>query len=292
MTLFLQSLVDGLLIGGVYSTIAIGLSLAFGVMRMINWAHGELLMLGMYVSFYIISATNIDPYLVLFATGTLLFIIGFLLQKIFFNRLLKREATREPISILIFTSGLGMIISNLVLIICGPTILQAKTAYTGQTYKAGEIIISQPKLISFAIAIVVALTLYWVLQKTEIGRAIRATSQNRHVAKLMGINENMVYCVSFGISIGLVGISGALLMPYFSIYPTVGQVFSFKSFVIVVLGGKGSVIGALLGGLIVGVIEKLGAQYLSESYSQILVFLLFIFILLFKPTGLLSKEKD
>lgn len=170
--------------------------------------------------------------------------------------------------------------------------MQAKTVYTGQTLKLESLIISVPKLISFGIAVTVALGLYIVLQKTEVGRAIRATSQNRAVAKLMGINENRIYCISFGISIMLVGISGALLMPYFSVYPTVGQVFSFKSFIIVVLGGKGSVIGALLGGLIVGVVEKVGAQYLSESYAQILVFLLFIGILLFKPTGLLSKEKD
>lgn len=170
--------------------------------------------------------------------------------------------------------------------------MQARTTYTGKTMKLNDLIISVPKIISFAIAIAVALGLYIVLQKTEIGRAIRATSQNRAVAKLMGINENKIYCISFGISIALVGISGALLIPYFSIYPTVGQVFSFKSFIIVVLGGKGSVIGALLGGLIVGVIEKIGAQYLSESYAQVLVFLLFILILLFKPTGLLSKEKD
>lgn len=292
MSQFLQSLIDGLLIGGVYATIAIGLSLAFGVMRIINWAHGELLMLSMYLSFYIVSVTGIDPYPVLFVTGTLMFFVGYFLQKTAFNRLLKREATREPTSILLFTSGLGMGISNLVLIFCGSTTMQARTTYTGKTMKLNDLIISVPKIISFAIAIAVALGLYIVLQKTEIGRAIRATSQNRAVAKLMGINENKIYCISFGISIALVGISGALLIPYFSIYPTVGQVFSFKSFIIVVLGGKGSVIGALLGGLIVGVIEKIGAQYLSESYAQVLVFLLFILILLFKPTGLLSKEKD
>ena len=119
MTLLLQSLIDGLLIGGVYATIAIGLSLAFGVMRMINWAHGELLMLSMYISYYIISVTGIDPYLVVTVTGALMFGIGYLLQKTALNTLLKRETTREPISILIFTSGLGMVISNLVLIICG-----------------------------------------------------------------------------------------------------------------------------------------------------------------------------
>ena len=119
MSQFLQSLIDGLLIGGVYATIAIGLSLAFGVMRIINWAHGELLMLSMYLSFYIVSVTGIDPYPVLFVTGTLMFFVGYFLQKTAFNRLLKREATREPTSILLFTSGLGMGISNLVLIFCG-----------------------------------------------------------------------------------------------------------------------------------------------------------------------------
>lgn len=288
---FVQALIDGLLIGGVYATIAIGLSLAFGVMRMINWAHGELLMVSMYISFYLIKATGMNPYLVLFVTGTIMFAVGYLLQKTVFNRLLAREKEREPISVLLFTSGLGMVLSNGVLMLCGSTTQQAQTAYTGTTFKISELIVSVPKTISFVIALAAALALYFVLQKTEVGRAIRATSQNRSVAKLMGIKESKIYCISFGLSIMLVGISGALLIPYMPIYPTVGQVFSFKSFVIVVLGGKGSVIGALLGGLIVGVIEQLGGLYLSDLYAQMLVFLLFVVILLVKPTGLLGKEK-
>ena len=292
MASLLQSLLDGLLIGGVYATIAMGLSLAFGVMRIINWAHGELLMLSMYISFYIIKHTSMDPYLVLLFTGTVMFGIGYICQKVAFNRLLAREATREPISVLLFTSGLGMILSNGVLILFGAMTMQANTSYTGKTIKLSPMIISNAKLISFSIAIAVALALFYILQKTEIGRAIRATSQNRSVAKLMGINESKIYCISFGISIMLVGISGALLMPYFSVYPTVGQVFSFKSFVIVVLGGKGSVLGALLGGLLIGVIEKIGALYFSESYAQLIIFLLFVVILLFKPSGLLSKERE
>ena len=292
MNLFLQSLIDGLLIGGVYTTIAIGLSLAFGVMRIVNFAHGELLMLGMYVSLFVIQFTGLDPYLVIFIAGALMFGVGYLLQYHVINRLLQKEKTREPISVLLFTAGLGMVLSNLAQIFFGPAIKQAKTPYLGKTIVAGDLIVSIPKLISFCIAIMVSLALYLVLQKTEIGRAIRATSQNRTVAKLMGINEKKIFCISFGISLLLVGISGALLMPYFSVYPTVGHVFSFKSFVIVVLGGKGSVIGAMVGGLLVGIIEKLGAQYISESYAQICVFLLFVIILLFKPTGLMSKDKD
>ena len=288
---FVQALINGLLIGGVYATIAIGLSLAFGVMRMINWAHGELLMVSMYISFYLIQATGMNPYLVLFITGTSMFAVGYLLQKTVFNRLLAREKEREPISVLLFTSGLGMVLSNGILMLCGPSIQQAQTAYTGITVKISELIISVPKTISFVIALLAALALYFLLQKTEIGRAIRATSQNRSVAKLMGIKESKIYCISFGLSIALVGISGALLIPYMPIYPTVGQVFSFKSFVIVVLGGKGSVIGALLGGLIVGIIEQVGGLFLSDLYAQILVFLLFVIILLVKPTGLLGKEK-
>lgn len=291
MSIYLQIIIDGLLIGGVYATIAVGLSLAFGVMRLINWAHGELLMLSMYISFFIIQATSMNPYIVLFITGGVMFIIGYFLQNTVFNRLLAREKDREPFSVLLFTSGLGMCISNLALIFFGGQTRMAKTVYSGKSFAAGDLIISVPKTISFAIAIFITMVLFYVLQKTDAGRAIRATSQNRHVAKLMGINERRTYNLCFAISIALVGISGALLMPYYTVYPTVGQIFSFKSFVIVVLGGKGSVLGALLGGLIVGVVEKVGSFAFNENYAQVIMFAVFVAILLFKPTGLLSKDK-
>lgn len=291
MILYLQALIDGLLIGGVYATMAVGLSLAFGVMRIINWCQGELLMMSMYISYYIFNAIGLDPYLIVFLTAIVMFAVGYLLQKGILSNLLARTTEREPISVLLFTAGLGMILANAAHVLIGSNPLSETTRYTGKMIQAGEVFISTPRLISFLFALALTLALYLLLQKSEIGRAIRATAQNRSVATLMGIDQKMIYCLSFGLSLAMVGASGALLIPYYPVSPLVGNTFSFKTFVIVVLGGMGSVPGALAGGLLVGIIEKVVGQLWSDTYAQVLVFLIFVAVLLFKPNGLMG-EKD
>ncbi len=285
-----QSVIDGLLIGGVYATVAVGLSLAFGVMRIINWAQGELLMISMYISYFLFDLMGLDPYINMFIVMALMFLVGYFMQETVISNLLARETVREPISVLLFTSGLGMVLTNAALIVFGSAPKTALTPLSGKMISVGEMLISLPKIISFSIALCCTIALYVFLQRTETGRAIRAISQNRQVATLMGINQKKVFSIAFGISIALVGLSGALLIPYFPVGTTVGQTFSFRSFVIVVLGGKGSVIGALLGGLIVGVIEKVGGLLFSDTYAQMMVFVIFVIVLLFKPNGLLGQK--
>jgi branched-chain amino acid transport system permease protein len=232
-----------------------------------------------------------DPYLVMFITFALMFGVGYLLQGTVLSNLLAKETAREPISVLLFTAGLGTFLTNVVLSVAGASPLTATTKYSGKMIALSEIFVSVPKLISFAIACASTLTLYFVLMRTEVGRAIRATAQNRDVATLMGINQRRIYNLAFGISIGLVGMAGALLIPFYSVSTTVGVTFSFKAFIIVVLGGKGSVPGALIGGFIVGIIEKMGGVIWSDSVAQLLVFVIFIIVLLFRPNGLMG-EKD
>jgi branched-chain amino acid transport system permease protein len=285
-----QSIMDGLLIGGVYATIAVGLSLAYGVMRIVNFCHGDILMVTMYISFFIFSWTGMNPYLIVIFTMLIMFVIGCLFQQGIISSLLAREKDREPVSVLLFTAALGIFITNMVLVVVGPSPKTANTQFTGKIFEAAGLFISIPKLISFVIAIGVTIALYFFLQKSETGRAIRATSQNREVAALMGINQKNMYTLAFGISLALVGISGALLLPYFSVTTSIGTVFGFKAFVIVVLGGMGSVIGALLGGLMIGVIEKVGTLLVSDTASTIAVFAVFVVILLFRPYGLLGKK--
>ncbi len=287
----LQSFIDGLLIGGVYATISVGLSLAFGVMRIINWAQGELLMISMYIAYAIFMALGVDPYLVMVLTAVIMFGVGYLLQNSIISNLLARETAREPISVLLFTSGLGMFLSNGVLAVIGANPLSVITQYSGKMIVIGNLYFSLPRVISFFIAVVVTILLYFFIQRSEMGRAIRATSQNRQVATLMGINQKKIYNIAFAISIALVGMSGGLLLPYYTVSYSIGTTFSFKAFVVVVLGGKGSILGALIGGLIVGVIERVGALFFSETVAQMFVFLIFIIVLLFKPNGLLG-EKD
>lgn len=288
----IQAIIDGLLMGGVYATIAVGLSLSFGVMRIINWAQGEFLMIAMYVAFLLVRSTGADPYLTLWVPALFMFVIGYLLQKIIFNRMLDKDKSREPLSVLLFTAGMGIALSSGALIIFGGLPISAVTRYVCKAISVGGLIISVPRLISFIIALILTLLLNFILQKTEIGRAIRATSQNREVAQLMGINHKTIYCLAFAIGLALLGASASLLVPFYAVSPTMGSNFGFKSFIIVILGGKGSITGCLLGGLIIGLIEKIGALYWSDAYAQLLVFVLFVVILLFKPNGLLSTDRD
>lgn len=290
LSLFFQTLIDGIMVGGVYATIAVGLSLAFGVMRIVNWAHGEFLMVSMYIAFLAVINLGVDPYLSIFITGPIMFAVGYCLQRFVFNRMLDKDESREPLSILLFTSGLGIFLSNMATVIFSSNIMAVQTRYTSKTIEFGNMIISVPRMISFFIALGCTVILYVVIQRTEFGRALRATAQNRHVASLMGINHKSIYALAFGIGLGLVGVSGSLLVPNSAVSPTVGSSFGTKCFIIVVLGGKGSVPGALLGGLIVGLIEKFGGILWTDAYASLLVFVLFILILLFRPSGILGRE--
>ena len=292
MSLYVQTIIDGLLLGGVYATVAVGLSLCFGVMRVVNWAHGALLMMAMYLTYYLVTLLNVNVYLCCIITGAVMFVVGYLLQKHLFYKLIVREKDREPVNVLLFTSGLGTALTSLALILFGGFALQAQTSFTGKSLSVGPYIISETKLIAFAIAITCTLALWFFLQKTETGRAMRATSQNRTVARLMGIDEKKTYCLAMAISQAMVGISAALLISFYPVSNSVGQLFSFKSFIVVVLGGKGSIMGCLVGGLLVGIIEKLFGTIFNEAASQIILFALFVLILLFKPSGLLGKEKE
>jgi branched-chain amino acid transport system permease protein len=292
--LYLQTIVDGLMQGGVYAMVALGLSLVFGVMRIINWSHGETLMAAMYISFLLYSNLGINPYLTILVNIIIFAIYGYFLQRMVLNGLLKREADREPLSILLFTAGLGMVLSNVALMIFGAQSKAIAATFNLGSFKTPvmDLVISKPKLIAFIISIAVTLALFAFIKRAEYGRALRACSQNRHVAVLMGIDQQKLYGIAMAIGCALVGIAGALLISFFPVTPDVGSTYSMKSFIIVVLGGKGSILGALVGGLIVGVIETLGAQLTSASYSQVILFVLFIVILLVRPSGLLGQESE
>lgn len=284
-----QAVIDGFLIGGVYATIGLGLSLAYGVMGVVNWAHGETLMVSMFISFLLVKYAGFDPYLTGFVTIAVTGLLGYFLQKTVFNRLLSRgkNAWRD---ILLFTAGLGLAFTSIFNMIFGAEVKSVTTRYSGML-KLGEMMISKPKLISFALALLFCIILYIFIQRTDMGRSLRATAQDRNTAQLMGINANRVYCLCFAISLALVGVSGALLTPFYSVSPYVGATFSFKSFIIVALGGKGNIPGTMVAGLLIGIVEKIGGVFMGDNIAQILIFLLFIVILLVKPDGLLVRRK-
>jgi branched-chain amino acid transport system permease protein len=287
MTVFLQSVLSGILVGGVYALVGIGLTIIFGVMRVINFAHGELLMLGMYLSWIVFNALGIDPFVSIVLVAPALFLFGAFVQKAVINRVLNALPQNQ----ILLTIGMGLVLSNTVMLVYTSDYRILTTRYSSSSYDLGGISVSQPLFFAFLITAAITTALYFFLLKTDTGQAIRATAQDRDAAQLMGINVGRVSVLAFGIGAALAGAAGALISPTYYIFPQVGGAFTLKAFVIVVLGGMGSVVGATLGGIIIGVTESLAAVYVAGGLKELVVFALFLALLLFKPSGLLGKTR-
>ena len=288
LSLFLQAVISGILIGGVYSLIGIGLTIIFGVMRVINFAHGEILMVGMYLTYVLFTKLGIDPYFSILITIPVLFVFGGLLQILFINRVLNANSQNQ----ILLTIGLGLIITNAVMMIFTSDYQILTTSYSSASIHIADISISTPMTISFGITTLIIVVLYLFLKKTDMGQAIHATAQDRDAARLMGINVRNISILTFGLGCALAGTAGALIAPTYYIFPQVGGAFTLKAFVITVLGGMGSVVGAGLGGVIVGIAESLGAITFSAGWKDVVVYVIFLAILLFKPSGLLGSSKE
>jgi branched-chain amino acid transport system permease protein len=287
MTLFLQSVVSGLLVGGVYALIGIGLTLIFGVMRIINFAHGDLLMMGMYTTWIAFTAWKVDPFVSILLVFPTLFLWGAFLQRTFINRVLGALPQNQ----ILLTIGLGLVMSNAAMFLFTSDYRILTTSYSSDSFRLGGISLSSPLVVSFLITAAITAVLYWFLMKTDTGQAIRATAQDREAAQLMGINVRWMSILAFGLGAAFAGTAGALVSPTYYIFPQVGQPFTLKAFVVVVLGGMGSVIGATLGGLVVGITESLSAVYISSGLKDLVVYVVFLLILLFKPSGLMGKSR-
>ena len=287
MTIFLQSLISGILVGGVYALIGIGLTLIFGVMRIINFAHGDIMMIGMYLTYMLFSMAGIDPFVSVLISFPLMYLLGVFLQKVLINRVLDALPQNQ----ILLTIGMGLIMSNTMMLAFTSDYKILSTSYSSSSFSVGGISISQPLTISFLITAVITAGLYWFLVKTNTGQAVRATAQDREAAQLMGINVKRMSGIAFGLGAGLAGTAGALISPTYYIFPQVGSVFTLKAFVITVLGGMGSVVGAAIGGVVVGVSESMGAVYISSGWKDVVVYVIFLLVLLFKPAGLLGKSR-
>lgn len=287
MRVLLQSAASGVLIGGVYALVGIGLTIIFGVMRVINFAHGELLMIGMYLTWIIFSSFGIDPFVSIAITIPVMFAFGAFVQRTLVHRVLNALPQNQ----ILLTIGLGLVLSNLVMLIYTSDYKIITTRYSSSTVSLGGLPLSAPLAISFLITAVITALLYVFLLKTDTGQAVRATAQDRDAAQLMGINVSRMSVLAFGIGTALAGTAGALVSPTYYIFPQVGSAFTLKAFVIVVLGGMGSVLGATLGGVIIGVTESLAAVYISSGMKEVFVYVLFLLVLLFKPSGLLGRSR-
>jgi len=281
-TLLGQSLINGLLLGGVYALIGVGLTLIFGVMGIVNFAHGDLLMLSMYITYWLGTLFGIDPYVSIPFVACLMIVVGFAIYRFLINPVLDSSHINQAFT----TIGLSIVLQNLALAIWGADFRTINLPYSNVVFSVGGIKIVFLRLCAFIISLAATFILYAFLKKTYVGKAIRATSQNRIATELMGINTNRIYLLTFGIGASLLAIAGAILIPLLYVYPMVGATFTLTTFVIVIIGGLGSFFGALIGGLIIGLTESINATFFSTSYSVIMVFLVFLIILMFRPRGL------
>lgn len=284
--MLLQLSINGVLLGSAYALIAIGLTLIFGVMRIVNFSHGELVMVGMYLVFFLYKIFGLDPYVSIFIVPVLLFLFGLILQKLVVSRVI--GASHE---VQIFTTvGLGLILSNGILALFKGDYRSVPTSYSSETVNLGSIIIGIPQLVTFLVTSLITIVLFIFLKYTLTGKAIRATTQNRMSATLMGINIKEIYLITFGIGAGLSGIASALLMPIYPTYPSIGDNYELIAFVIVVLGGLGSIPGAYIGGILIGLIESISAFYIDVGWKQAIYFVIFILILVLRPQGFFGHK--
>lgn len=286
-SVLMQSIISGILVGGVYALIGIGLTIIFGVMRVINFAHGDIMMVGMYMTYFLFTLLGIDPFMSVLITMPLMFLFGAILQKVFINRILGSLPQNQ----ILLTIGLGLIMSNTAMLAFTSDYKILTTSYSSSSFNIAGISISEPLLISFLITCAITACLYWFLMKTDTGQAIRATAQDREAAQLMGINVKWMSILSFGIGAAMAGTAGALISPTYYIFPQVGSAFTLKAFVITVLGGMGSIIGATLGGIIIGLVESVAAVTISSDWKDVVVFSIFLLVLLIKPSGLMGKSR-
>jgi branched-chain amino acid transport system permease protein len=280
------AVLNGLTTGAVYALVALGLTLIYGVLHIINFAHGAALMMALYGVYFLKQAFGIDPYLALLPMVAVMFVAGYALQRGIINR----ASHGKDENILLVTLGLSIVLENIALLAFKSDTRTIETSYTLSTVAIGPAMIAVSKLVAFAGALVTSAVLLWIVRRTDLGRAIRAVAREKQGARLVGIDVDHVYAMSFGIGLACLGAAACFLLPAYYVNPLVGNGFVLVAFTIVVLGGMGSFAGALVGGLLIGVVESMGGLWFGESLGQIGIFLLFIAVLLFRPQGLFGAK--
>jgi len=287
------AVVNGVVVGGLYGAIAIGLSLIFGVMRVINFAHGSFLMVGLFIPYWLWKFFGLNPYVSVLVAAPMLFVLGYVIQASLIAPLYKRERAMvlEPLSALMLTAGVGLIMDNLAFMAFGPDFRGITVDFASRAFWIGEVLnINYARFAAFLMSLALAAALSLFLIRTDLGRAIRSTAQNRDAAALCGINVMQVYNVTFGLGCAVLGVVGCLMIPFYPVSPSIGLAFGVRSFITVVLGGIGSIPGCILGGLILGVVESVAAQFVTATSASIFSFAIFILVLFFRPTGLLGMK--
>jgi branched-chain amino acid transport system permease protein len=284
--LFLQAVVYGLIIGSIYALTSSGLTLILGVLKIINVAHGEFLMLAMYAAFFLFQGFHLDPFLSIFIVMPCLFFVGGIIFYFFIRPVLKSPEINQ----ILLTIGISIFLQNLALFLFTGDFRTLELSYSQKTISMGEVKVGFPHFMAFIISVSVTLGFYWLLKSTDLGRSIRAAAQNQEAAILFGINVDRIYLITFSIGAACLGVAGPLLATFYYVTPTVGTVFLLNAFVVVILGGMGNFLGAFFGGLLIGLTESIGAIFMPGSLSPVFTFVVLIIILLLKPEGLFGRR--
>lgn len=281
--MLLQAIADGLLIGGVYAVLSLGLTLVYGIMGIVHFAHAQFVMVGMYVAWFLWRWLGLDPLVASPAAFAVAFVLGALIERFLVRRVLRAPAVAQ----VFLTVGILIALENLALIAFGSDYRSVRTSYQMSSVRVGRLFLSVPYLAAFGLSAASALGLWYFLARTWQGRAMRATAQDRMAAALFGIDPERMFLLAFALGTGLTAFGGAVILPYITVSPSVGGQFVVLMFTVVVLGGLGNVAGAVLGGIGVGVIQSLSGLFFPIQLQNLVLFVVFIAVLAFRPEGLL-----
>lgn len=277
---------NGLTVGAIYALVSLGLALIYGVLHIINFAHGSLLMLALYVCYFLFRYLGIDPYLSILIVPPAFFAFGYALQR----HLIAPFSFGKEINVLLVTLGISIIIDNLALLLWSSTTRSIESGYGEVLIDMGFLVLALPNLIALCAAFIVGVLFWLMISTTDLGKAIRAVSKQRRGSQIVGISVDHIFAMSFGIGCACIALAACLLIPTYYVTPSVGHGFVLIAFTTVVLGGMGSFIGALSGGLFLGVVEAWSGYLFGESLGQIGIFLIFILVLLFRPNGFFGQK--
>lgn len=286
--ILVQALINGIMVGGIYAMIGMSLNLIFGVMKVVNFCQGELLMVSMYITYLLYAEFGMDPFVAIPLVAVIMFVLGVVIQSTLITRSIKEDG---DFNVLFLTACLGMLLSNLALLLFKSDYRTVKGNFTDKVLSLGSINISVPRLIGFVILCVATALIFLMLKYTKLGKQIRATSQNAVGAQVTGIKTKMIYASTYGLGAAIAGIAGACLMSYYYVYPAVGNIYGTRSFIVVTMGGLGSVLGAFFGGLGLGVMETVGSAVVGPAFKDTLVFVAFILILVIKENLNIKRKR-
>lgn len=283
--------VVGIQIGCMYAIIALGLSIIFGIIRVINFAHGSILMLFLYLGYYLWTLFGIDPYVAILICVPAAFGFGYAIQYGLIRRIFVRERAYvvEPLGVLMLMCGVDMVIANLGQIGFTPYVKSVQTAYSMNIIQVGGLTLNQPRTALVPIVIALAFGVYWLLNRTDLGNTIRAVGQNREAAAICGVNVHHIYALTFGIGCAITAFGGCAMLPFIPISPSMGLGLAIKAFIVVVLGGMGSIPGMLAAGIIIGLVESVGSQFMAGGFAVLIALAVFILIIVIRPRGLMGR---